>query len=85
MNKVTFTTDSNKQTNTFDLLLSESEMRMLSVNPKKVVLDALQREQTEPQFSLQSYLNSTRPESNFYQGEDLDVPTYQRRGFSVSI
>jgi hypothetical protein len=85
MNKVTFTTDSNKQTNTFDLLLSESEMRMLSVNPKKVVLDALQREQTEPQFSLQSYLNSTRPESNFYQGEDLDVPTYLRRGFSVSI
>ena len=48
MNKVTFTTGSNNQTNSFDLLLSECEMRMLSSNPKKVVLDALQREQTEP-------------------------------------
>ena len=85
MNKVTFTTNSNNQTNTFDLLLSESEMRMLSSNPKKVVLDALQREQTEPQVSLQSYLNSIRPESNSYQGEDLDVPTYLRRGIQITI
>ena len=85
MNKVTFTTNSNNQTNTFDLLLSESEMRMLSSNPKKVVLDALQREQTDPQVSLQLYLNSIRPESNSYQGEDLDVPTYLRRGFQITI
>ena len=84
MNKVTFTTNSNNQTNTFDLLLSESEMRMLSSNPKKVVLDALQREQDAPHISLQSYLNNIRTVSNSYQGEDLDVPTYLRRGFPIT-
>ena len=85
MNKVTFTTDSNNQTNSFDLLLSESEMSMLSSNPKKVVLDALQREQDDPHISLQTYLDNIRPESNSYQGEDLDVPTYLRRGFPITI
>ena len=84
MNTVTFTTDSNNQTNSFDLLLSESEMRMLSSNPKKVVLDAWQREQDAPHISLQSYLNNIRTVSNSYQGEDLDVPTYLRRGFPIT-
>ena len=84
MNKVTFTTDSNNQTNSFDLLLSDSEMSILSSNPKKVVLDALQREQDAPHISLESYLNNIRIVSNSYQGEDLDVPTYLRRGYPIT-
>ena len=84
MDKVTFTTDSNNQTNSFDLLLSESEMSMLSSNPKKVVLDALQREQDDPHISLQSYLNNIRTVSNSYQGEDLDVPTYLRKELVIT-
>jgi hypothetical protein len=44
MNKVTFTTNSNNQTNSFDLLLSESEMSKLSKEPQKVVFDALLKE-----------------------------------------
>ena len=45
MNKVTFTTDSNNQTNSFDLLLSESEMSMLSSNPQEVVFNSLLKQQ----------------------------------------
>ena len=57
MNKVTFTTDSNNQTNSFDLLLSESEMSKLSKEPKKVVFDALLKEQIKkevPEFTPHS-------------------------------
>ena len=85
MKKVKLNIKSYNQTNSFHLLLSESEIGMLSSNPKKVVLDAQQRKQTDPKVSLHSHLNNTRLEPNSYQGEDLDVPTNLRRGFPITI
>ena len=66
MNKVTFTADSNNQTNSFDLLLSESEMSMLNSNPKKVVFDALLKQQ------INEEVPETNPNSRYIYRSKVD-------------
>ena len=60
MNKVTFTTDSNNQTNSFDFQLSESEMGMLSENPQKVLFDALLKEQINKEVEVPEFAPNSR-------------------------